>query len=312
MNKEKVTWGLTLFGIGLILLLNNLDVIDFQWRVIFRLWPLFIIIVGVNLLFSKSTFGKALSVLVTVLCIGLVLYVGINEKETRSWRIGNFSWSDEDIDRGGRYMKNYLSADYDNPVKEAKLEIRGGLVEYEIEKPDPSYLFWSEVEGVLGGHNLEVHQTDSTARLLFSMKDQNRKRNWSNNEHNEAKIRLHPDPVWNIEMKIGAGTADFDLRQYKVSRLEMNCGAASVEVKLGQPEGHSVVSVESGAASIEIDVPRDVACKIVTRSSLSSKSFKGFEKQSDGSYTSPGYTEAENRYTINLQGGISSFQVKRY
>lgn len=311
MNKEKVTWGLTLFGIGLILLLNNLDVIDFQWRAIFRLWPLFIIIVGVNLLFSKSAFGKALSVLVTLFCIGMVLYVGMNEKETRSWRIGNFSWNDED-DRGVRYMKNYLSADYDTPVQEAKLEIKGGLVEYEIEKPDPAYLFWSEVEGVLGAHSLDVQQTDSTAHLYFSMKDQAKKRSWGYNEQNEAKIRLHPDPVWDIEMKVGAGAADFDLRQYKVSRLELNCGAASVDVKLGQPVGHSVVSVESGAASIDIDVPRNVACKIITRSSLSSKSFKGFEKHSDGSYTSPGYTEAENRYTINLQGGISSFQVKRY
>jgi hypothetical protein len=45
---------------------------------------------------------------------------------------------------------------------------------------------------------------------------------------------------------------------------------------------------------------------------MTSRQFKGFEKQEDGSYITPGYHEASNKFNITLRGGLSSFSVKRY
>lgn len=315
MNKEKVIWGIILFGVGLILLLNNMDMIDFHWRAVFRMWPLVIIIVGINLLLSRSVLGKTISVLVTIACIAFLAYVGISSENVRGW---GFRGNDRgvtyrsDNDRG-RIVKNIITHEYDGQVKTAKLNIRGGAVEYEIESPDDNQLFWSEIESVIGGHELNARQiNDSSINLSFMMKERLGKKDWNfRNDRNEAKIRLHPDPIWTIEIGMGAGTADFDLRKYKISRLDMNCGAASVEIKLGSPVGHSEVKAEVGAASLEIELPESAACRIVTSSALSSRDFKGFVKQGDGSYTTPGYTEEGDRYTFHLKGGVSSFTVRR-
>ncbi len=313
MNREKVIWGIALFCVGLILLLSNLDLLDFHWRSVFRMWPLIIIIVGVNLLFSKSKVGKTVSVLITVLCLGWLVYVGANPAQSEKWQFSNRGkdWGGASESGNRRVTKNYLSHEFLATTEKANLEIRGGAVEYKIEKADPAQLFWSEIESVVGAHELNVNQTDSSARLLFTMKEQTRKSDWNfRNEKNEAIIRLHPAPVWNLQLNMGAGTAEFDLRSYKVAKLDMNCGAASIEVKLGEPVGHSEVTVESGAASVDIEIPANVPCKIYVKSALSGKTFKGFQKQADGSYTTPGYAEQSERYTIHLRGGVSSFSVK--
>lgn len=315
MNKEKVIWGIILFGVGLILLLNNLDVIDFHWRAVFRMWPLIIIVVGINLLLSRSALGKTISVLVTVACIAFLAFIGISSDRASGWgfKTGNWDVNIRSNDNRGRVVKNVMTHEYEDQVKRAKLNIRGGAVEYDIDSPDANHLFWTETESVIGGHELNANQTsDTSITLSFMMKERLEKENWNfRNDKNEAKIKLHPDPIWTIDMQMGAGSADFDLREYKIARLEMNCGAASVEVKLGAPVGHSEVRADIGAASLEIEVPESAACRIVTSSALSSKDFKGFTKQSDGSYVTPGYNEQGDRYTLHLKGGVSSFTVKR-
>lgn len=316
MNKEKIVWGLILLGVGLILLLNNMDVIDFHWRAVFRMWPLIIIVVGLNLLLSRSALGKTISILVTIACIAFLAYVGISSENVRGWGLRGGDWgvsSRSDGGDRGRIAKNVITHEYDGLVKSAKLNIKGGAVEYDIDSPDENHLFWSETESVVGGHELKaVESNDSSITLSFVMKERLEKKDWNfRNDKNEAKIRLHPDPVWIIDMEMGAGTADFDLREYKISRLEMDCGAASVEVKLGPPVGHSEVRADIGAASLEIEVPESASCRIVTSSALSSRDFKGFVKQEDGSYITPGYNGQGDRYTLHLKGGVSSFTVKR-
>ena len=131
-------------------------------------------------------------------------------------------------------------------------------------------------------------------------------------DENWAKISLNTNPVWNISLDMGAGAADFDLTEYKVASLNFKGGAASFKAKLGMPLEETTINAESGVASIELNIPRVAACRVVVKSGLSSKDFPGFTKHDDGSYITEGYHTADHRFTVNLQGGLSSFSVKRY
>src|SRR5690606_24621877 len=129
---------------------------------------------------------------------------------------------------------------------------------------------------------------------------------------NRALISLNVQPVWHVSLDMGAGAAEFDLSPFRVARLDLKGGAISFEAKLGMPQKETVVNADSGVASVEIEIPRDAACRIVAKTGLSSKEFPGFIQQPDGSYTTDGYEQAAERFLINLKGGLSSFVVKRY
>ncbi|WP_257666214.1 LiaI-LiaF-like domain-containing protein [Parapedobacter tibetensis] len=316
MNKEKLSWGLILLFVGGILLLDNLNVINFYWRSVLSMWPVILIVIGVNLLVPKRGIGSAVSIIVTIVALAFLAYRGTFPPRS-NWWVFNKSW-DMDMDRKPagepKHMgasKGTFSHEYDSAVTTAHLNVKGGAIEYEIEGVTDK-LFSAEAGSTIGSHELKTIITDAKADLTFSMKG-TKNGNWKGNvDENWAKISLNANPIWHITLDMGAGAAEFDLTEYKVASLNFNGGAASFEAKLGMPLQETIISAESGVASVEIEIPRAAACRIVVKSGLSSKDFPGFTKQGDGSYTTEGYENASNKFTINLQGGLSSFSVKRY
>jgi hypothetical protein len=54
MKSEKIVPGLILVLLGTVFLLDNYHVIDFHWGNIWHLWPIFLIMGGVNLVFANN------------------------------------------------------------------------------------------------------------------------------------------------------------------------------------------------------------------------------------------------------------------
>ena len=315
MNKKKLSWGLILLFVGGILLLNNLDVIDFYWRSVFSMWPVLLIVIGVNLLVPRRGVGNLISIIVTVAALAFLGYRGMFPPQTSWWgdpKQGVYSENPSEAGQKRLEKSNgKFTHDYDSTITTANLAIKGGAVEYEITGLTDK-LFSAEATNTIGSHQLTTTAKGSHADLLFRMMDK-KKGDWKvSGRENWARIRLHPNPVWNIDLDMGAGAAEFDLTAYKIASLHFKGGAASFEAKMGMPIEETTITVESGVASVDIDIPKAAACKIVVKSGLSSRDFPGFAKQPDGSFVTEGYQENGNRFTINLQGGLSSFTVKRY
>ena len=317
MNKEKLSWGLILLFVGGVLLLDNLDVIDFYWRSVFNMWPVILIVIGVNLLVPKRGIGNAISIMVTIAALAFLAFRGTIEPNRNWWNFSNRSWESTDQRKSENDnlhrepSSGVFTHEYDSTITTAHLHIKGGAVEYEI-RGTTDELFHAEATSTVGAHQLETTTTDSIANLTFRMRD-TEKGDWDmRGDENHADIRLSPNPIWNIALDMGAGAADFDLTAYKVASLTFNGGAASFEAKLGMPLKESRIAVESGVASVAIEIPRAAACRINIKSGLSSRDFPGFKKLGNGAYVTEGYDNASNRYIIDLAGGLSSFSVKRY
>lgn len=316
MNKEKLSRGLTLLFVGSVLLLDNLGIIDFYWQSVFSMWPVILIIIGVNLLVRKRGIGNAVSTVVTIAALAFLFFRGTFPPHN-NWAIfDNKEWDSErpmsaNSKKSRKKSRSVFTHEYNSSITTARLQIKGGAVEYEIGGLTDE-LFHAEATSSVGAHQLETVTTGSNANLTFSMRD-TEKGYWNIRGHeNWAKIRLNDKPIWHISLDMGAGAAEFDLTKYKIANLNLNGGAASFEAKLGMPLEETTIAAESGVASVEIEIPRAAACKIVIKSGLSSRDFPGFTKQDDGSYTTEGYERARNRFVIHLKGGLSSFSVKRY
>ena len=270
MKSEKIVWGITLVFVGSILLLDNFDVIDFYWRSVWHFWPLILILSGLNLVFGKakqSPAGKALVILLICVVLGAVAYVG----STRSNHNANWFFNnDEELSASDTNQVRTFSETYNPAIPNAALTIEGGATVYEL-KEATSQLFEAEVNQSYGQYTLTKSSTDSLDKVQFKMHDGEKSWNLKKSNANKAVLRLNPNPIWSIQLDMGAGKADFDLSAYKLADLSIKGGAAAFEVKLGQPLALTTVSVETGVSEVKVYIPENAAEK-PKRSSKNPKS----------------------------------------
>lgn len=316
MKLNKVIWGIILLFIGGVLLLENFGVIDFYWRSVWRFWPVFLIISGLNILFSrqKSQIGAFISIGFLVLMLCFLFFKGQQQSYGHQRWIGD-EIKDEIEGETSREEKNITFFELYHPdstkaVKSVLLNISGGGTSFELSGETDSLLF-ANVTKTRGSFSLKSETNDSLQILTF--KTQERKGKWNISEGgNDVDFKLNKQPVWDIVMNMGAGEVNFDLSDYSVRNFKFNGGAAALDIKLGELLPLVDVSVKTGVADVKIRVPEDSGCRILTKTGLSAKDFNGFTKLDDGTYETPNYATADKKIFIKLDGGLSNFEVKRY
>lgn len=318
--------GVVLVLIGALIMLHNFHVINFRWENIFSLWPVFLIMGGVNLLLSNNPapWATAIKVGVVVICFCLLAFVPNNHRYFWNHSHGNWNFGDHDDDDDNDndtsashgVLKVEGATTYSEPyaatIKSAHLNISGGASEYTI-KDTTGELFNAVTKEFYNKYDY-THSLDSgvfTANL--KMRDQKGKDfHWDSDNMNSTVIKLNTAPEWDINVKTGASALDFDLSKFKVKNLIINGGAASFEVKMGQPLVNTNIEVSTGVSGVTIQIPKDAACSITTSSGLSSNDFEGFDDKGNSHYETPGFDAAKNKMYIKLKGGLSGFEVKRY
>ncbi len=312
MKTGKIVWGMIYIFIGSIFLLDNFNLIDFYWVSVWRFWPVIFILIGTNMLLSRFGNQKVVPALVaaiTLVTLALIAYQGSRPNNNKGWMSFKFdrndNWDDSTQNVPSYFIEPYAGA------KKAELRIQGGATSFKLQDTTSS-LFEADVKRQFAKYTLTKSMNDSVEVLNFRMRSGKQKWNLDEMEGNETNIRMNLTPVWDIKVEMGAGEAIFDLTPYKVSSLKFEGGAASFEAKIGSLETLTNVTVETGVANVEIEVPIESGCRIVVDSGLSSKDFIGFIKQSDGTYETSNYSTAANKINISLKGGLSSFEVRKY
>ena len=323
MKRDRLFTGLFLLGIGILFLLDNFNVVNLHWGNIVRLWPLFLIIAGVNMVFAhqNSNSATAVKVLVFIAVLALVIYRGSMPSNNHFWshNFNNntlFNDDDNDNDDNQNIVKIEGSSTYQEPytpeVKTASLNIKGGGATYTL-RDTTTELFSAATHELSGKFKFITTATDSGKTITFNTDNKRNSINWDSDKGNQATIRLNSNPEWNIDVAAGASKLDLDLTKFKIRNLHVKGGAASMDVKLGEPlAGNTTVDISTGVSEVNISVPSGAACQIISKTGLSSKDFEGFESKSNNQYETPGFAAAPKKIYLNLKGGISDFSVKRY
>jgi len=323
MKSDKLIPGLVLVLLGITFLLRSFGIIDFDWGNIIHLWPILIIIAGVNLVFANNRTPLAIILKISVVLLGFCLLVfgSFNSSLGIPYTYSSTSSSDDD-DKDDDSVKitsgivkvegtDNFSAPYTSDAHNAKLNISGGVSSYAL-SDTTSQLFTANASGVFGKYLFTHGKADSIYVLDFKMQDHKGFFNWGNhNKSNSVNFKLNPNPVWDIRVESGATALNFDLSKFKVQSFILKGGAGSYDVKLGQPLERTDVNISAGASSVDLTIPDDAACDIESNTGLASNSFNGFDKQDDGHYQTPGFATAKNKMYITISGGMGSFDVHR-
>ncbi|KQR72580.1 LiaI-LiaF-like domain-containing protein [Pedobacter sp. Leaf176] len=325
MKLDRIIWGILLLFIGGVLLMENFGVIEFYWRNVWHFWPVFLIIAGVNILFNKnnSQTGSMISIAVLVLTLGFLFFKGQEEPNRNSWWGHNFKKDidvnindndseNDDNDNDTSFNQLNLSEPFAavDVAKKTVLNISGGGISFNLDG-ETTDLIKADVKKRHGEFSLTKQTTDTATVLTFKMGDKKNKWNFGDGG-NDVNFKLNKTPNWDIVMKLGAGEADFDFADYKVRTFRFDGGAASLDIKIGDLLPISDVIVKSGVADVKIKIPTNSGCRIKTKTGLSAKDFEGFEKLSDGVYETANYKTSTKKIFINLDGGLSNFEVSRY
>lgn len=337
-KKGNIIGGIILIIIGFLFLGTNLDWFHLDWSFhqIARFWPLMLIGAGVAAFLNhKKSIFNATSALLIAFAIPLGLYTCVDDGVRNfkgdisdDFNIDIDDFDDNDFDNNdddnnyrsksdtmtGDRNKQYFAVEMSSDVKEATLNLKGGAAEFDLEESQNrlfeanTYLFYKN------GYTLEEEKKDGAKVIDFTMKGKSKGFHFGDGEKmdNDVVLKLNTAPIWNIDMGIGAGEVDFDLSNYKVKNLDIETGAASIDIKLGDKQENVDVSIKSGVAEVKLAVPESVACEIRMDGGLNSKDFDDFEKISSGLYRSKGYSNATKKINIKVDSGLSSLKVSRY
>lgn len=308
MKSNTIISGIWLVCIGLVILLHNFDIIDFNFWAIIKLIPLLIIALGINLIVQNKPYGGYITIAVNVVICSILLIKGLTTAKDTYSSQDLFSENisiDNDSDAD---MVQRVESIYENDQK-AELIFNGGSGNYVFEQKDSAKLFeaWSINDKM--GIELKTTKKDDQKTIIVNSKSFGK----SKNKTNTTYFTFHKNPIWDLEFNIGAANFTCDLSGYKLSKMNINSGAANLKLTLGEPlNGVTKIEIATAASKIYLKLPKDAACSYTQESILSSKKISGFDIQEGGVYKTSNFDEATNRYEIDLTGAANSFEVTRY
>ncbi|MHC8949084.1 LiaI-LiaF-like domain-containing protein [Sphingobacterium hungaricum] len=309
MKSNTIISGIWLVFIGLVVLLHNFDIIDFNFWAIIKLIPLLIIALGINLIVQNKPYGGYITIGVNVVICSVLLIKGLTTPRDSYSSQDLFSENISINDNKDEDMVQRVESIYENDEK-AKLIFNGGSGNYVFEQKDSAKLFeaWSINDKM--GIELNTTKKDNEQKTLIVNSKSFGK---SKNRTNTTYFTLHKNPIWDLEFNIGAANFTCDLSGYKISNMNINSGAANMKLTLGEPlNGVTKIEIATAASKIYLKLPKDAACSYTQESILSSKKISGFDIQEGDVYKTSNFDEATNRYEIDLTGAANSFEVTRY
>jgi hypothetical protein len=313
MKYGHLFWAIILIAIGCLFMISNFGWIDFHWSTVWRLWPLILIFWGIAILPIRDLIKYAL--LIGVILFTIVFFNKLTEpKGWFHWYNGNSQWNfgdewNKDKGGSGKNMESQtLTVPYDSLSKKAELVLEAAAGDFKLEGLTGELISFSK-NGNVGNYSLTSEDVGGKKQINIHLEKSEGPRKFTKNE---VEIRLNQQPVWNLDLDIGAASINMDMKDYRVDTITINAGASSIDLTLGNKNPVTVVNFDAGASSLNIRVPKDVACQVKSESFLVSRDFEGFHKTGSGLYQSDNFSSGKNKIYIDIETAVSSISIERY
>ena len=302
MTSRKPRGGLvgpiSLIFLGIVVLVDTLGIYDIDyWDLLFSLWPIFLIAIGIDLLIGyRSRAGTVISavLIVGLFAGGLYLY---NQTEIRSASM---------TPRGTRYQQELAE------VERAEIVIEPGVAQLKLTPlRDSNELISTNIDGWdEGSVAVDFRLSGGVARYIISTA--------------EGIVFVPPFtganmPTWDVGLtgkipldltiETGVGDHTVDLTGLDLTNFELSYGVGRSIVTM--PETGSFNALLAGGVGLqEIRLPESIAVKVETGIGLVGISVPDDFVLRDEIYYSPNYAGSDDQVTIRFEQGVGNISIQ--
>jgi len=257
------------------------------------LWPLILIVIGLELLARRALQGAAAelaAVLIVALAIvGAAAYVALGpaiptgtQSLTLSGGVGSVKQASVQVDVGAAHI-TMEGADTGADLYRAHISYSG---------PKP------EVSFDANSGDLHISQ-GNTSGFFFQ------------DRRFVLDLQLKADVTWKIAVNSGSSSDSLKLSNAHVSDIELNTGASHEDITVGAPSGSVPITINGGALTVNIHRTKGVAASVSVSGGAVNLTFDGRQSHAIGTVTAQtgGYNSASDRYQIQVNGGASNVTV---
>jgi hypothetical protein len=306
-ERRGLSWPLVLIAIGLVFLLVNFGFVPGVTALqLLSLWPLLLILAGVDIAIGRRWPLAAIGIDVAVIALGLALVA------TQPMMAGlPFSWSFSDKAVGGERIVTVEQVG----ITSLSLDLNGGAGRFSVTGGSTTL-----VEAHSSNEDLRVRRAEFDDAHADVRIDQGGSRTAATVE---VETRVANGIPTELDINGGAGEFLIDLSDVAVSGAELNIGAASLTLTLpramatttlvtgAKPPTHVDIEVHAGASSIVIEVPDSVEARVTTTGALLSlRSTNSRMAVSGSAAETSGYGTAPLRYLVRITAGASSVTIR--
>jgi hypothetical protein len=255
--RPSLVWPVILIGIGGIFLLNNLGVLDGNvWVPLLRLWPLLLILIGIEILVGRRTpaasaFGAILLIVIVGGLVATLVFFPDNPT------VQSLSSPVQELHQ--ERIQSELGSTETADVQITWNPGTGSLTSLGVESTDiiqGTVTYLDTLNASIETRNTHADITlaaDEDSRFGFDFLNVD----W---RASQWELGLHPSVTYDLELDAPSGEYAFHLAELRLASLKLDTGSGRVALEL--PAGAYPVEIDAGSGSLEITIPRVQAVRL--------------------------------------------------
>ncbi len=299
MTPAKLRWGLLLVTAGVMLLLNNAGVVDWDyWLELAWWWPLLLIAIGFEKIFLRTKM-QFLSYLSPVFIVLFMIYVAVDVGPSRFRHYSFFTAHDWQIDM-------------DESVQRVKAVISHGRSDLTIDRTG-TYLasarfdrfsrkprIDSDVSNGLASVDINTGGSMPSAIIINA-----------GDFDNDWKVRFTDEAP--VELRCSGNEADVNLYlvNIQVEKLEIENDDGDIYIKIGDKSPQVDIKVEGYDAGLRVNVPSEAGVKVFGEAYSDYLEKIGYMKMEDY-YVTEGFDSTSIHITLRLDEDLRHLSLTNY
>jgi hypothetical protein len=291
-RARNYVFPLFLILVGVALFMEQLGKWHLNWLNVLRLWPLLLVLIGLQIILRNVRWGGIVSLILTVALMALIVVFALtgSREDALSGQTLNYP------------IAGIKSAIVRMDVGVGQLEITplrsaGNLYEARIDYDSERTTLLHDVQ--VAGNEANVHLKSSQAGGgIFG---------WNADE--AWRVALSPDVSIRLDIHTGVNRADIDLTSLKLSRLGLDVGVGQTQVVLSG-EGSYRATINGGVGSLVVEIPQGTEARIRLNTGVGAVKVDDRFIHEGKYYTSEGYERAKEKLDIDISGGVGSITIR--
>ncbi len=278
-------WPAVLILIGIFALLVNSGVISTdRLNLLFDLWPLVLIVIGLELLARRAIPGQpgdVAAVLIVLLAAGgAVAYVVLAPNPATSGKLdshaalGNLDGATLEIDAGAANVTVTGTSALEGDLYNATIDYAGPKPEVNLDRASGT---------------LTISQGNTGFGLFVPRRF-------------TLDLQINSSIPWSITSNGGASTETYMLASMPLKSMEINSGASHEDITLGTPSGVVPITINGGALTVNLHRPPGVGASVNVSGGAVSLTFDGRQSHAIGEVQQSTGSSSDT-YRVDVSGG---------